>query len=220
MTASIRAGGAAVGLLSLAVLAGCGGSSGGNASSSSSAGAIDPCLVNTWMSTKVTGTLNGQAAQISGGTGEKVTFSSDGTVNVDDSGVSAMNITAGGQSAVIKSTGQGSGKATTSGGNKLVVTLSSNSLSQQFYDPSGAPQGTPQAAPGTVNDTYTCSANQELSLTTTQTGGDVTTTYQPASSGSGGSSTESGSASSGGSGSSTDTGSSSSTATGSSSSST
>ncbi len=217
MTASIRAGGAAVGLLSLTVLAGCGGSSGGNASSSSSASAIDPCLVNTWVSTKVAGTLNGQAAQISGGTGEKVTFSSDGTVDVDDSGVSTMNITAGGQSGVLKSTGQGSGKATTSGGNKLVVTLSSNSLTQQFYDPSGAPQGTPQAAPGTVNDTYTCSANQELSLTTSQSGGgEVTTTYQPASnSGSGGSSTGSGS------GSSTDTGSSSSsTDTGSSSSST
>jgi len=220
---SIRAGGAAAGLLSLVALAGCGGgASNGTSSSTTGSTAVDPCLVNTWVSQSASGTFQGQQAQISGGTGEKVTVKGDGSIDIDDSGEAPMNITVGGQSVQVKSTGQATGRATTAG-NKLAVTLDSGStLMNQTLDTSGNPQGTPQPAPSTVSDTYTCSANQQLSLSMTESSGTQhTVVYVPASSNGGGaasSGTDTGSSSSstsssdtGGGSSSSDTGSSSST---------
>lgn len=144
-----------------------------------------------------------------------MTIGSDGSIDIDDSNVAPLQITVGGQSLQVKQSGQ----ATTSG-NKLHVDLTSSNLSSQAFDSTGAPQGTPDSVPKSVNDTYTCSANQQLQLTQAQNGGSETVTLVPASSsGGGGSSTDTGSSSGDtGSGTSTDTGSGSSTDTGSSSS--
>lgn len=201
MTASMRTGGAAAGLLSLVVLAGCGGSSGNSTTSGSGSSAVDPCIVNTWVSSKIEGSLQGQTAQISGGTGEKVTIDNDGNIQIDDSNVAPLNITAQGQSVQVKQSGQGSGKVTTTGGNKMQVNLSNTTITQQAFDATGTtPQGTPEPAPSTSNLTYTCSANQQLQLSQSQSsGGNQTVTYVPASSNGGGASssgTDTGSSSS------------------------
>jgi hypothetical protein len=202
LTTSLRAGAAAVGVLSLAVLTGCGSSGSGGSGSSPSSAAVDGCLVNTWVSSAVSGETGGQAAQISGGTGEKVTIDASGAIRIDDSNTAPLHVTAQGQSAQIKEAGQGSGKVTTTGGNKLQVTLDSSTLTQQVFDPTGATaQGTPEPLPTTLTDAYTCSSNQ-LQITQTESAGSQTVTYVTASSSGGGASssgTDTGSSSSSGS---------------------
>jgi hypothetical protein len=179
MTNLTRTGGAAAGLFSLVALAGCGGS--GNTSSSGGGGAsaaIDSCLVGTWTSTGVSGTINGSPAQASGGSGEKATFNSDGSVEIDDSNTTTLQITTSGQTVALKQTGKGSGKATTTA-DKVTVTLDPGStLSTQTVDASGAPLGTPDASQTTVTATFKCSQGQSLQLTQTTSSGTSTVDYK------------------------------------------
>jgi hypothetical protein len=181
MTSLMRAGGLAAAVLSLAACGG--GSSNSSSSSSSSSGGggapVDSCLVNTWVSTAVSGSANGQTAQASGGTGEKVTIAADGAIQIDDSNTTVLNITAGGQSGSVKQTGRATGKIAVSG-DKLVVTLDpGGTLSNQAVDASGAPVGSPQPAPATVDATYKCSAGQQFQITQTSSTGVSTVTYAP-----------------------------------------
>jgi hypothetical protein len=184
MTSLMRAGGLAVAVLSLAACGGGSSNSSSDSSSSSSGGgsaSVDSCLVNTWVSTGVSGSANGQTAQASGGTGEKVTIAADGAIQIDDSNTTLLNITAGGQSGSVKQTGRATGKITVSG-DKLVVTLDpGGTLSNQAVDASGAPVGSPQPAPATVDATYKCSAGQEFQITQTSSTGVSTVIYAPAS---------------------------------------
>jgi hypothetical protein len=180
----MRAGGLAAAVLSLAACGGGSSNTSSDSSSSSSGGgsaSVDSCLVNTWVSTGVSGSANGQTAQASGGTGEKVTIAADGAIQIDDSNTTLLNITAGGQSGSVKQTGRATGKITVSG-DKLVVTLDpGGTLSNQAVDASGAPVGSPQPAPATVDATYKCSAGQEFQITQTSSTGVSTVIYAPAS---------------------------------------
>ncbi|HXA27856.1 MAG TPA: hypothetical protein VN193_03825 [Candidatus Angelobacter sp.] len=181
MTHLTRAGGAAAGILSLAALAGCGSgssnSSGGSGSPSATA-ALDSCLVGTWVSTGVSGTIGGQPAQASGGTGEKVTINNDGTITIDDSNTTTLQISTGGQSIGVKQTGKGSGKATTAA-DKVTVTLDPGStLTNQTIDSTGAPVGTPDAGPSSVTATFKCTQGQSLQLIQTTSSGTSTVNYK------------------------------------------
>ena len=173
-----------MGLLCIVVVAGCGGGASDGSTSSPTAGStVDPCLVNTWVSISVSGEVQGQVAQISGGTGEKVTIGGDGSIQIDDSDVAPLHVTAQGKSAQVKQSGRGSGKVISSGGNRVQVTLDSSDLAQQVFDATGAnAQGTPQAVPTAVTLSYTCSANRQLQLSQSpSSGGSQTVTYRPAS---------------------------------------
>jgi hypothetical protein len=184
-----RAGGAAAIALGLVALAGCGGSGNSSPTSSStetpspSHGSVDGCLV-------------GQTAQVNGGTGEKISFTADGSVLIDDSAVTVMSIAANGKTVELKQSGQGTGKVTSGGTGKITVTLdSNNTLSNQVLDATGAPLGTPEPAPASLAVDYKCTAGQELQLTQHQSSGDVTVVYQAGTGGSGGSGSSSGSSS-------------------------
>jgi hypothetical protein len=197
-----RAGGAAAIALGLVALAGCGGSGNSSPTSSStetpspSHGSVDGCLVGTWVATSVRGTLGGQTAQVNGGTGEKISFTADGSVLIDDSAVTVMSIAANGKTVELKQSGQGTGKVTSGGTGKITVTLdSNNTLSNQVLDATGAPLGTPEPAPASLAVDYKCTAGQELQLTQHQSSGDVTVVYQAGTGGSGGSGSSSGSSS-------------------------
>lgn len=184
--ASMRACGTAAGLLSLAVLAGCGGGSGNNTttttttsspSSSSASMSLDACVVNTWTLTKESQTESGQPVPMSGGTGEKLTISADGAVTIDDSNVAELDFTNSDGSSRIKETGRGTGKVTTTDGRLHVVLDPGSTLSNQRLDANGAPQGTPYASTPDVTLDYTCTPGKQLQLSQSQGSARQVVTY-------------------------------------------
>jgi hypothetical protein len=208
---SLRACGGTAASLCLFGLVGCGAGGNGTSSASPSA-AIDDCLVGSWVSSAVSASANGQPVQVTGGSGERLTINADGTVNIDDSDATVMDISAGGQVAHVKQSGQGTGKLATRNGSKVTLTLDSgSSLVTEQVDAGGGVVGTPAAAPTTVDGTYQCTAGQELKLTSSQSDGTQTVTYTPA--GGSGSSSETGGSSSQGGGTGTESSGSSSTNT-------
>lgn len=176
--------------------------------SASQAPPVDACLVNTWVSQDVSGSITSGAATytLKGGAGLVLTVKSDGTYTMDGSSVRDIVIAApdGSVAGKIATTGTESGTLKTANG-KVTVSRTQGDVTTQTLDQNGAPQGTPD--PGTANQThgYTCTPNQSLVETQESSAaspgsasGSLTVTYVPQGAASSGSAEPSGSAAAGG----------------------
>ena len=175
---------ALVAVLAAAVLlAGCDDARSPEASSSAAAvtsppavTGLDPCLVGSWRSTGISGSLTIGTAKIpvSGGAGELLTISASGTIRTDEGSTAQVSgASPDGTQYVLRQTGVATGQVTGSGGRisvtldqptSLTVTLLRNGTQVQSQHP------------GSASDTYACLKTSSLTITG---GGGTVTTYTP-----------------------------------------
>lgn len=158
-------------------IAACGGSttSSGAGGTPTPTASVDSCLVGTWTSTGASGSSNATGTVImatGGGAGEVLTINADGTLTADDTNMTPITLTAGGQTYTDKLSGTAMGTITASNGSLSYTRGSGSTSTSQVFGPDGAPAGTP-APDKDFTATYSCTAGQ--SLTVTQSGGSVLT---------------------------------------------
>ncbi|MGH7722897.1 MAG: hypothetical protein ACRENL_08745, partial [Candidatus Dormibacteria bacterium] len=125
----------------------------------------DPCLVGTWKSVAVSGSLTvaGAHVDLTGGAGEVLTISASGRVRSDDSGTAALTGTApDGTAYRLTQTGTATGTITGAAG-KLTIELDSPStVTVTLYRDGVQVQS---QHPGAANDSFLCTARTALILT-------------------------------------------------------
>jgi hypothetical protein len=139
--------------------------------------AVDRCLVGTWKSIGITGTVAIGGAQItlSGGAGEVITIDAGGAVRTDDSNTAPVGGTApNGTDYRIVQSGTGTGTIASSGGRMKVTLSQPTTLTVNLYKNGTVIQS---QHPGSANDSYTCTAGTSLIITG---GGGTVTKYSPA----------------------------------------
>ncbi len=152
------------------------GSSPSDATATPTAVVLDHCLVGTWKSTKVTGTITiaGAPVTLSGGAGEVITVAATGAIRTDDGNTAPLTGTvAGGSMYKLAQSGTATGTISATAGRvavkldqptALTVTLSKDGAVLQSQHP------------GSATDSYTCAAGSSLVITG---GGGTVSTYAP-----------------------------------------
>ncbi len=160
----------------MAAISSCGSSPSSGASTSPPAVTLDHCLVGTWKSMNIRGTImvGGVQATLSGGAGELVTITTAGTIRTDDTNTGPVAGTGtDGNVYTVTSSGTATGTITAAGGRiaikldqptPLTVTLSRNGTVLQTQHP------------GPATDSYTCMAGSSLLITGA---GGIVSTYAP-----------------------------------------
>ncbi len=144
------------------ILVACGGPGPTAAASPSRASVIDTCLVGRWTSTGVV-VRNGATVTASGGTGQVITFSSAGTMAVDDTHMQPLMLTSNGQHATEKFSGTSTGTVTTRGGRLSYKPAAGSTESFSLFDPVGSPVGTPSVDTG-LETSYMCTPGTSFGL--------------------------------------------------------
>jgi hypothetical protein len=139
--------------------------------------ALDHCLVGTWKSTTITGsiTIAGARVTLSGGAGELLTIGASGSIRTDDSTTTPLTGTATDGSAYkLGQTGTATGTISASGGRIMVKLDQPTPLTVTLYKNGAVLQS---QHPGSASDSYTCTAGASLVITG---GGGTVSTYSPA----------------------------------------
>lgn len=138
--------------------------------------AVDSCLVGTWHSTSISGsiTVAGARVAITGGAGEVLVIDAAGTIRTDDTATALVTGNApDGTQYTLQQSGSATGKVTAAAGaltvaidqpTTLTVTLLRNGVQVQSRHP------------GSASDTYVCAPRSTLIIT--GAGGTVTR-YSP-----------------------------------------
>ena len=154
----------------------CGSSVDSGATATPTAVALSTCLVGTWKSVSISGsiTVAGSRVTLSGGAGELLTITAGGSIRTDDRTTAPLAGTASDGSAyTLAQSGTATGTISATGGRitvkldqptPLTITLSKNGTVLQSQHP------------GSATDSYTCAVG--TSLVITGAGGTVST-YGP-----------------------------------------
>lgn len=142
---------------------------------------LDPCVVNTWKSTGVHGTVSNADGSIhiplSGGAGEIAIIRRDGTVVLDyTSAQPQLGTGTDGARYSITITGRVNGRIRTAGG-RATLDIADTSAATQTISKDGTVLQKINPPPEQVS-TYTCSAGSTLAVTTNG----ITTDWTPSSS--------------------------------------
>lgn len=191
MRAGRRLLGASVGIAATLGVVACGGSpaAGGNGTSAGSltqataqggtqsSGGLDPCLVGTWSSTGLSGTItlsDGTTVPLSGGAGTVSTISATGAVHTDYShGRPTTGTGSDGAAYALSDSGTLTGQLTARDGS-ATLSVPDPSTATEVVTKNGVTVATDHP-PTTSASTYTCTPGSSLSIT--QAG--VTTTWAP-----------------------------------------
>ncbi|MBJ7593251.1 MAG: hypothetical protein JF886_00075 [Candidatus Dormibacteraeota bacterium] len=159
------------------VLAACScGSSPSDATATPTAVVLDHCLVGTWKSTNITGsiTIAGSPVTLSGGAGEVITIAATGAIRTDDSNTAALTGTAAGGSAYkLAQSGTATGTISATRGRVAVKLDQPTTLTLTLSKDGAVVQS---QHPGSATDSYTCAAGSSLVITG---GGGTVSTYAP-----------------------------------------
>ena len=142
---------------------------------------LDPCVVGTWKSTGVHGTVSNADGSIhiplSGGAGEIAVIRRDGTVALDYSSAQPqLGTGTDGGNYSITIAGRVSGRLRTAGG-QATLDISDTSAATQIISKDGTVLQKINPPPEQLS-TYTCSAGSKLAVTTNG----ITTEWTPSSS--------------------------------------
>ncbi len=151
-------------------------SSGSSPASSTATAALDHCLVGTWKSTTISGSITIAAARVtlSGGAGELLTIGASGSIRTDDSSTTPLTGTAtDGTAYKLTQTGIATGTISANTGSITVTLDQPTPLTVTLYK-DGAPLQSQH--PGSATDSYTCTAGSSLVITG---GGGTVSTYSP-----------------------------------------
>ncbi len=118
---------------------------------------------------------NGATVTASGGAGQVITFSSSGTMTVDDTGMKPLMVTSNGQHATEEFSGTSTGKVTTSAGRLTYKPLPGSTESFSLFGPGGSPVGTPSVDTG-LDTSYMCTPGTSFGL---NEGGGIGLIYAP-----------------------------------------
>ncbi len=138
--------------------------------------AIDPCLVATWKSTGISGTITigGAKVAITGGVGEVLTIGAGGTIKTDETNTTPVKGSAAdGTQYTLLQTGTATGKIASSA-EKISVTLDQPTTLTVALLKNGVQVQSQH--PGSASDSYTCSAGTSLTITG---GGGTVSRYSP-----------------------------------------
>ncbi len=160
-----RFGVAVTGAMTVAVCS-CGSSPGAaTATPSPTAAVLDACLVGSWKSTDISGTItvSGAPITLTGGAGELLTITSAGTVRTDDSATTPLTGT-GTDGSTYKLVQSGTGTGTIGGtAGQLQVKLDQPTPVTVTLSKNGAVLQTQH--PGSATDSYTCAPGASLVIT-------------------------------------------------------
>jgi hypothetical protein len=118
---------------------------------------------------------NGATVAASGGAGQVITFSSAGTMTVDDTHMQPVTLTSNGQSATEKFSGKSTGTVAAGGGQLKYKPAPGSSESFSLFGPGGSPIGTPSVDTG-INTSYMCTPGTSFGL---NEGGGIGLIYAP-----------------------------------------
>lgn len=152
------------------------GSGTGGATPTPTAVALDHCLVGTWKSMTITGSISVGGARItlSGGAGELLTIAASGSIRTDDSNTTALTGTAAdGTAYKLAQTGTATGTIGASAGRVAVKLDQPTPLTVTLFKNGAVLQS---QHPGSATDSYTCTAGSSLVITG---GGGTVSTYSP-----------------------------------------
>ncbi len=126
---------------------------------------LDHCLVGTWKSIGISGslTVGGADVNLTGGAGEVLTIAATGAIRTDDSSTAPITGSApDGTAYELAQTGTGTGTITSAAA-KVTITLDEpNTVTTTLYKNGTAVQ---TQHPGSANDSYTCTPGTALILT-------------------------------------------------------
>lgn len=126
---------------------------------------LDRCLVGTWKSIGISGSLTVGSADVtlSGGAGEVLIIAASGAVRSDDSATAPITGSApDGAAYELVQTGAGTGTITSAAGKVTIALDKPNTVTTTLYKNGTAVQS---QHPGSANDAYTCMLGTALTLT-------------------------------------------------------
>jgi molecular chaperone DnaK len=126
---------------------------------------LDRCLVGTWKSIGISGslTVGGADVNLSGGAGEVLTIAASGAIRSDDSATAPITGSApDGTAYELAQTGTGTGTIIGAAGEVTIALVKPNTVTTTLYKNGTAVQ---TQHPGSANDSYTCTPGSALILT-------------------------------------------------------